>query len=97
MEMVTTKKAQEILERRGIKIGYPTIAQWVREGRFESAVRDETERGPVWRRPVESVKNFESPKMGRPPKFKDEAEQSVAKKRIRKKDSTRLLKTLSSG
>jgi hypothetical protein len=32
---------------------------------------------------------------GRPPKPKDEAEKSVAKKRIRKKDPTRLLKTLS--
>jgi hypothetical protein len=95
MEMVTTKRAQEMLERRGITVGYPTIAQWVREGRFKGAVRDETERGPVWRIPVESVKTFEPPKMGRPPKPKDEAEKSVAKKRVRKKDPTRLLKTLS--
>ena len=95
MEMVTTKKAQEMLERRGIKIGYPTIAQWVREGRFDGAVRDETERGPVWRIPVKSVQNFAPPKMGRPPKSKEEAEKSVPKKRIRKKDPTRLLKTLS--
>jgi excisionase family DNA binding protein len=32
---------------------------------------------------------------GRPPKAKEEAEKSVAKKRIRKKDQTRLFKTLS--
>ena len=38
---------------------------------------------------------FERLKGGRPPKSKDEAEKSAAKKRIRKKDPTRLLKTLS--
>jgi excisionase family DNA binding protein len=41
------------------------------------------------------VAAFERRKAGRPPKPKDEAEKSVAKKRIRKKDPTRLLKTLS--
>ena len=68
MKMVTTKRAQKLLEERGINVSYPTIAQWVREGRFAGAVRDETERGPVWRIPLESVKRFELPKMGRPPK-----------------------------
>ena len=66
MKTVTTKKAQELLAERGIVVSYPTIAQWVREGRFEGAVLDETERGPVWRIPVEAVKKFEPPKMGRP-------------------------------
>jgi hypothetical protein len=68
MDMVTTKRAQEMLEKRGIKASYPTIAQWVREGRFPGALRDETERGPVWRIPVESVRSFKSPAMGRPTK-----------------------------
>jgi hypothetical protein len=95
METVTTKEAQELLARRGITAGYPTIAQWVREGRFAGARRDETERGPVWRIPVESVENFEPPKMGRPMKLKEEAEKSVARARVRRKDPTRLLKTLS--
>lgn len=95
MEMVTTKRAQQMLESLGITVGYPTIAQWVREGRFAGAVREETERGPVWRIPVQSVKAFEPPRMGRPPKPKDEAEKSVALKRVRKKDPTRILKTLS--
>ena len=66
MEMVTIKRAQDLLEERGISVSYPTIAQWVREGRFSGAIRDETERGPVWRIPLASVKNFEPPKMGRP-------------------------------
>lgn len=71
MEMVTTKKALEILEQRGIDVSYPTVAQWVREGRFSGAIRDETERGPVWRIPLASVKSFEPPRMGRPAKAKD--------------------------
>lgn len=66
MKTVTTKQAQELLAERGIAVSYPTIAQWVREGRFSGAQRDETERGPVWRIPVEAVKKFEPPKAGRP-------------------------------
>jgi hypothetical protein len=50
----------------------------------------------VWLIPEDDLKNFDAPKRpGRPPKPKDEAEKSVAKKRVRKKDPTRLLKTLS--
>ncbi len=41
------------------------------------------------------VLDFSPDKGGRPSKPKEEAEKSVAKKRIRKKDPTRLLKTLS--
>lgn len=67
MRTVTTKEALELLAERGIVASYPTVAQWVREGRFEGAERDETERGPVWRIPVEAVKRFEPPKTGRPP------------------------------
>lgn len=65
---MTTKKALELLGERGISVSYPTVAQWVREGRFEGAWRDETERGPVWRIPVKAVKSFEPPTTGRPPK-----------------------------
>ena len=66
MKTVTTKQAQERLAERGIVISYPTIAQWVREGRFEGAAREDTERGPVWRIPIKSVDGFEAPKAGRP-------------------------------
>jgi len=66
MKMVTTKKAQEMLAERGIAVSYPTLAQWTREGKFEGAEREQTERGPVWRIPVGSVRKFEPPKMGRP-------------------------------
>ena len=64
--MVTTNQALELLQERGISVSYPTVAQWTREGRFEGAEREETERGPVWRIPVDSVKKFDPPKIGRP-------------------------------
>ena len=66
MKMVTTNQALELLQERGISVSYPTVAQWTREGRFEGAEREETERGPVWRIPVASVKKFDPPKIGRP-------------------------------
>jgi hypothetical protein len=67
MKMLTTKKAQQMLAERGIEVSYPTLAQWTREGKFEGAEREETERGPVWRIPFDSVKSFQPPPMGRPP------------------------------
>jgi hypothetical protein len=70
MKTVTTKQAQKLLEERGIAISYPTIAQWVREGRFDGATREETERGPVWRIPLASVNKVEQPKAGRPKETK---------------------------
>jgi hypothetical protein len=66
MRTVTTKQALALLAERGITVSYPTIAQWVREGRFSGARRDETERGPVWRIPLEAVQKFEPPRAGRP-------------------------------
>lgn len=83
MKKVSTKQALILLEERGIKISYPTIAQWVREGRFEGAELEETERGPVWRIPIASVKTFEPPKMGRPRKSHNEktAKRGHGKKR----------------
>jgi hypothetical protein len=68
MKMVTTKQAQDLLEKRGVKVSYPTLAQWTREGKFSGAEIKETERGPVWYIPLASVEGFEPPKMGRPPK-----------------------------
>jgi hypothetical protein len=81
MKMITTKKAQEMLAERGVSVSYPTVAQWTREGRFAGAVLEETERGPIWRIPLESVKAFEPPKVGRP------SEPSKADKSSKKKAS----------
>jgi hypothetical protein len=66
MKMVTTKEARSLLKERGIAVSYPTIAQWTREGRFKGAERKESERGPVWYIPIESVRSFEPPQLGRP-------------------------------
>ncbi len=80
MKMVTTKQAQEMLAERGVAVSYPTLAQWTREGKFAGAEREETERGPVWRIPVESVRKFEPPKMGRPAANGTTAKKARAKK-----------------
>ena len=82
MKSITTKQALALLQEMGVKVSYPTVAQWVREGRFNGAKLEDTERGPVWRIPVESVKGFEPPKMGRPRKVQGKR---TAKKGIKKK------------
>jgi hypothetical protein len=69
MDMLTTKEALDVLRKRGFDVPYPTIALWVRTGKFNGAELDETNsRGPVWLIPRESVENFQPPERGRPPK-----------------------------
>ena len=70
MDMLTTAQALELLRERGVSVAYPTVALWVREGKFTGAELEDTPRGPVWRIPRDSVLRFEPPKMGRPPKPK---------------------------
>ena len=67
MDMVTTKEALAILRDRGIDVPYPTLALWVRTGRFEGAQLDESNpRGAVWYIPRKSVEKFKPPERGRP-------------------------------
>lgn len=89
---LTTSQAAERLG-----VGKSTVNLWCRQGRFPNAESTDTPRGPVWLIPESDLKDFKPPTMGRPPKPKaqEEVEQANAKKRIRKKDPTRLLKTLS--
>jgi hypothetical protein len=69
MDMVTTKEALAILQKRGFDVPYPTLAFWVRTGRFDGAQLDEgNPRGAVWYIPRKSVEKFELPERGRPPK-----------------------------
>lgn len=68
--MLTTRQTLELLAERGIKVSYPTVAQWVREGKFKGAQLEETPRGAVWYIPKNSIENFEKPEMGRPRKIK---------------------------
>lgn len=68
MFIITTKQALEVLEGRGIKVSYPTIALWVRDGKFDGAKLKKESRGDVWYIPKSSVENFKKPEMGRPRK-----------------------------
>lgn len=69
MDMVTTKEALTILRGRGIEVPYPTLALWVRTGRFEGAQLDESNpRGAVWYIPRKAVEKFAPPERGRPAK-----------------------------
>lgn len=67
-EMLTTKQVLEALAENGIFVSYPTVALWVREGKFEGAERKDEARGAVWYVPRSSVENFKKPKIGRPKK-----------------------------
>lgn len=85
-DLITLDEAAEL---RGYK-DTSAIIQLIRRGRIT--------RYEMYGKPLVSrseVLKYEPSKGGRPPKPKDEAEKSVAKKRARKKDPTRLLKTLS--
>lgn len=68
-EMLTTKETLQLLESRGIKAAYSTVAYWVRTGKFADAIQAETPRGPVWYIPRTSVESFKPPENGRPPKM----------------------------
>jgi hypothetical protein len=65
--MLTTQQVAAKLDRP-----YPTIALWVRQGRFKNAVSEETPRGKIWWIPESDLKGFTEPKPGRPKKA-DEA------------------------
>ena len=72
-KMLTTTEVRSLLAERGIEVSYPTVAMWVREGKFPGAQREETPRGPLWYIPRSSVETFEPPPQGRPPKPQPEA------------------------
>jgi excisionase family DNA binding protein len=47
---------------------YPTVAQWLRDGRIPGAVLTGIGHMKVWMIPKESLKDFRRPEMGRPKK-----------------------------
>lgn len=69
---------------------YPTVALWLRQNRVAGAYQERVGDFSVWQVPVEAVKEFEQPKLGRPPKAASEdAEPSTAaqaKRTLTKKD-----------
>ena len=80
MDKVTTTEARAILAERGISVPYPTMALWVREGRFEGATLEATPRGPVWLIPRKAVESFTLPERGRPRTTGSAATKKVGKK-----------------
>jgi hypothetical protein len=84
---------RQYAEQQGV--AYTTVMNWLQQGKIPEAVKHETPTGHYWELPEVAPKPELQP--GRPPKPKEEvkAEKSAARKRVRKKDSTRLLKTLS--
>jgi hypothetical protein len=57
------------------------IRLWCQQGRFKNARQVDTPRGAVWLIPESDLKGFEPPKMGRPPKAKDETASKVSRKK----------------
>ena len=65
-ERLTTRETQSLLEQKGIKAAYSTIAYWVRIGKFSGATQEDTPRGVVWYIPRSSVESFEQPERADP-------------------------------
>lgn len=89
VELTTTQAAERL------KTTERTVRLWCEKGRLKGARFAETPRGRRWLIPDSALKGFERPARDRTRKSRDDAEESVAKKRARRKDPTRLLKTLS--
>jgi excisionase family DNA binding protein len=64
-EMLTTS---QVAERLGV--GRSTVNLWCRQGKFPNAEARQEVIGNVWYVPEGDLKNFQPPKMGRPPKHK---------------------------
>jgi hypothetical protein len=56
-----------------LKVSSVTVRVWCNRGLFPRAELKETEFGSGWLIPEGDLKNFTPPKMGRPPKLKEEA------------------------
>ena len=75
--------ANEFAEK--INTPYPTVAQWLRDGRIPGALLQEVGKVRFWLIPVDVLKDFARPKKGRPKKA---VKKISAKKRSKKKGGT---------
>ena len=66
MEIADFMTASEFAEK--INTPYPTVAQWLREGRVPGAQLQEVGNLRFWLIPVDVLKDFMRPKKGRPKK-----------------------------
>jgi len=58
--------ASEFAEK--VNTAYPTVAKWLRDGRVPGAIRQRIGSMEIWMIPVDVLKDFVRPKMGRPRK-----------------------------
>lgn len=82
--------AAEFAEK--VNTAYPTVAKWLRDGKVPGAIRQKIGNMEIWMIPVDVLKDFVRPKMGRPMKAKLGKESGAAiadgsKKRSSKKVS----------
>ena len=66
---------------------YPTVAQWLRDGRILGAELTDIGHLKVWMIPKDVLKDFKRPEMGRP--SKKPASRSQARRRPRRKERGR--------
>ena len=64
---------------------YPTVALWLRQNKVPGAYQESVGDFSVWQIPAEALKDFQQPKLGRPPKPADDASAKPAKKAGAKK------------
>src|SRR5262249_17115960 len=88
MELENFMTATEFAEK--INTPYPTVAGWLRDGRVPGAIRQKLGNMEIWMIPVDVLKDFVRPKMGRPMKIKasnteDKTTAPGSKKRSSKK------------
>ena len=66
METENFMTAVEFAEK--VNTAYPTVAKWLRDGKVPGAVRQKIGNMEIWMIPVDVLRDFVRPKMGRPRK-----------------------------
>jgi hypothetical protein len=78
MEIDQFMTAVEFAEK--VNASYPTVAQWLRQGKVPRAFRKKIGNMEIWLIPGDVLKDFERPKMGRPKKAGEKTKTSKAVK-----------------
>lgn len=79
-ELTVTQAAERL------NVAAITVRKWCKRGLFQHAYLHETPLGALWMIPESDLENFDPPKMGRPPKAKEE-KSSKENKRSKGKDN----------
>jgi len=88
MELENYMTAREFAQL--VNTPYPTVAQWLRDGRIPGAELADIGHLKVWMIPKDVLKDFKRPEMGRPSKKKAEpSAKKTATKKAAKKGSAK--------